>query len=76
MKNLNELFPFVAKSTLLEKEEQLNEVTNEYKNYRRRTQSEMQDISIKAKVETVKAFLTVYDNFQLALIHGCTDEAF
>jgi len=76
MKNLNELCPFVTKSALLEKEEQLIEVTNEYKNYRRRTQSEMQDISIKAKVDTVKTFLTVYDNFQRALIHGCIDESF
>ena len=40
MKNLSELFPFVVKSALLEKEEQLIEVTNEYKNYRDHTLAE------------------------------------
>lgn len=76
MKNLNKLYPFVSKSALLEKEGQLIEVTNEYKNYRRRMQLEMQNITIKTKAETVKAFLTVYDNFQRALLYGCRDEAF
>lgn len=76
MKNLTELCPFVAKSALHEREQQLIEISNEYKNYRRRMQSEIQSISIKTKSETVKAFLTVYDNFQRALSYGCTDEAF
>jgi len=76
MKNLNELCPFVAKSALVEKEEQLIEVRNEYKNYRRRMQSEIKSIPIKTKSETVEAFLTVYDNFQRALSYGCSDENF
>lgn len=76
MRILDVLWPYVAKSALVEKEEQLIQVSNEYKNYRRRTQSEIKDISIKVKSDTVNAFLTVYDNLQRALIQGCTDEAF
>ena len=76
MRILDVLLPYVAKSALREREAQLIQVTKEYENYRRRTQSEMRDISIKAKSDTVKAFLIVYDNLQRALTHGCTDESF
>lgn len=76
MGKLDALFPYAAKSALHKREEQLIEVTNEYKNYRRRTQSEMEDISTKTKSDTINAFLTVYDNLQRALNYGCSDEAF
>ena len=76
MRKLDALFPYAARSALSKREEQLIEVTNEYKNYRRRTQSEMEVISIKTKSDTIEAFLSVYDNLQRALNYGCSDETF
>ena len=48
----------------------------EYQNYRRRTTMEMDVISEKSAMETVAAFLHLYDDLQRALESPCSDPSF
>ena len=50
--------------------DQFTRLTAEYDNYRKRTAKEKETIYQDAKVDTVKAFLAVYDNLERA---GATD---
>ena len=48
----------------------------EYLNYRRRTALELDTAGQRAAMETVTAFLHLYDDLQRALASPCTDPAF
>ena len=47
--------------------DQFTRLTAEYDNYRKRTAKEKETIYLDAKVDTVKAFLAVYDNLERAV---------
>lgn len=48
----------------------------EYQNYRRRTAQELQTAGERSAMETVTAFLHLYDDLQRALACPCSDPAF
>ena len=56
--------------------DQFTRLTAEYDNYRKRTAKEKETIYQDAKVDTVKAFLAVYDNLERALKQETADEAY
>ena len=56
-----------VQAALAEKEDQYLRLAAEYDNYRKRTAKEKETIYQDAKVDTVKAFLAVYDNLERAV---------
>jgi molecular chaperone GrpE len=48
----------------------------EYENYRRRTMQEKQDAYENAKLDTVSAYLPLYDNLTRAASAACADESY
>ncbi len=66
----------LEKTALAEKEEQYLRLVAEYDNYRKRTQKEKENLWTEAKVQTISAFLSVYDNLERALKQDTEDKAF
>ena len=61
---------------LAQAEEKYLRLAAEYDNYRKRTAKEKESAWTNAKVQTVAAFLPVYDNLERALKQQTTDEAY
>ena len=49
---------------------------SEYQNYRRRTAQELETVGSAAARQTVRPFLSLYDDLSRALDASCTDEAY
>jgi molecular chaperone GrpE len=64
------------KDQTAQQEEKYLRLCAEYDNYRKRTAREKESIWTDVKVETVSAFLPVYDNLERALKQDTADEAF
>ncbi len=61
---------------LRQAEEKFLRLAAEYDNYRKRTAKEKESAWLDSKVQTVAAFLPVYDNLERALKQECADEAY
>ena len=68
--------PFVFRKTAEEAQNRLEELNQEYQNYRRRCASSREDGYRQGRFDTVKELLPVYDNLLRALEQPCGDEAF
>lgn len=68
--------PFVSRKAAEESQYRLEELNQEYQNYRRRN-ADLKDQSYRqGKNDAVKELLSVYDNLLRALEQPCSDEAF
>ena len=68
--------PFVSRKAADESQYRLEELNQEYQNYRRRN-ADLKDQSYRqGKNDAVKELLAVYDNLLRALEQPCFDEAF
>jgi molecular chaperone GrpE len=65
-----------AQLALAAKEDQYLRLAAEYDNFRRRTQKEREASWADSKMETIKAFLPVYDNLSRALKQETADTAY
>lgn len=61
---------------LRQAEDKFLRLAAEYDNYRKRTAKEKESAWLDSKVQTVAAFLPVYDNLERALKQECADEAY
>ncbi len=68
--------PFVSRKTAEESLFRLEELNQEYQNYRRRNADIREEAYRQGKFDGVKALLPVYDNLIRALEQPCGDEAF
>jgi molecular chaperone GrpE len=68
--------PIVSRQALLDYQGQLEELKQEYQNYRRRNATISADAYQKGQDDTVVSLLAVYDNLSLALRQPCSDKAF
>ena len=67
---------FTKKSAAPRTDDRWEALNAEYQNYRRRTLMELDTVSERSAMETVTAFLHLYDDLQRALESPCTDPAF
>ena len=67
---------FSKKPTAPQTDERWEALNAEYLNYRRRTTMELDTIGERSAMETVTAFLHLYDDLQRALESPCADPAF
>jgi len=67
---------FSKKPTAPQTDERWEALNAEYLNYRRRTTMELDTIGERSAMETVAAFLHLYDDLQRALEASCSDPAF
>jgi molecular chaperone GrpE len=68
--------PIVSRQALEDYQGQLEELNQEYQNYRRRNATVRADAYQKGQDDAVISLLAVYDNLTLALSQPCSDEAF
>jgi molecular chaperone GrpE len=68
--------PIVSRQTLEDYQSQLEELNQEYANYRRRNATISADAYQRGQNDAVLSLLAVYDNLTLALRQPCSDEAF
>lgn len=64
------------RDTAAQQEEKYLRLAAEYDNYRKRTTKEKENAWASAKAETVKGFLSVYDDLERALKQETADEAY
>jgi molecular chaperone GrpE len=68
--------PLISRQTLNDYQGRLEELNQEYMNYRRRNATVRADAYQKGQDDAVISLLAVYDNLTLALSQPCSDEAF
>ncbi len=69
-------FPLVSRQVLEAAELQLQNLNQEYLNYRRRTADIQNSAYQRGRADTTLLFLPIYDNLLRALSQPCEDEAF